>query len=160
MSSAESSSRPWQERDTLVDLYHGRGLTTREIADELGCTNGTVSKWLDEHGIETRDNWVAGVEAAKRANRLERVTLRSLPSGYEYWSSKEWQSDGDGRKSEIVYVHRLLAVAKFGFDAVDGADVHHKNGIPWDNRPGNIELLEPEEHGHLHSMAYHHRGGS
>lgn len=51
-----------------------------------------------------------------------------------------------------VYVHRLLAVAEYGFDALEGMHVHHRNHIRWDNRPENIELREPAEHGcyHLH----------
>lgn len=160
MSSTQQTSQPWQDRETLVELYHDEGMTTREIADELGCTNGTVSRWLDKHDVGTRDNWVAGVEAAKRANRVERVKLRSLETGYEYWSSTEWRDGADSRTTEIVYVHRLLAVAEYGFDAVANMDVHHENGIPWDNRPENIDVIEPAEHARLHAMAYHHGGGS
>lgn len=45
--------------------------------------------------------------------------------------------------------HRLLAVAWFGVDEVDNKVVHHVNGIPWDNREGNLELLTSEEHGRI-----------
>lgn len=51
-----------------------------------------------------------------------------------------------------VRVSRLLAVAEHGFDAVGpGVDIHHKNGIPWDNRPANIEVIDKGEHAALHS---------
>lgn len=160
---AESASRPndgqpdtdfdgYRDPDLLETLYVEYGLTTREIADRLNCSNGTVSRWLDRFDIETRANWTAGVEAARRANRVERVKLRQLPAGYEYWHSKEWE-DGD-RVTKAAYVHRLLAVAEHGFDAVADTQVHHKNGIPWDNRAENIELLSAEEHGRLHSQEY------
>ncbi|NWM54968.1 hypothetical protein GY652_27320, partial [Escherichia coli] len=33
-----------------------------------------------------------------------------------------------------------------GYDAVAGKQVHHKNEIPWDNRPENLEPLSDEEH--------------
>ena len=142
----------WQDREALEELYLGQGQTTREIADELGCTNSTVSRWLSIHDIPTRENWRAGVEAAKRANRVEYAAQRTLPSGYEYWASKE-ATDGQ-RTNAIVYVHRLLAVAEYGFDAVAGNDVHHTDNIPWDNRPENIEIMDPSAHGKMHSEEY------
>lgn len=49
-----------------------------------------------------------------------------------------------------MYVHRLLAIAKYGPDIVKDKHVHHKNGIRWDNRPENIGLLDPSEHSKLH----------
>jgi len=151
--------KPWLNERLLRELYQAKGLTTREIADRFDCSNGTVSRWLDNHGIETRENWVAGVEAAKEANRKQSVTLRTLGSGYEFWSSKEWTADGSERVNRIIYVHRLLAVAEYGFEAVAGSDVHHENGVPWDNRAENIEVLSKGEHGRLHSNAYHHGDG-
>jgi len=56
-------------------------------------------------------------------------------------------------KGERVAIphHRLLAVAKYGISAVEGMDVHHKNGIRWDNRPENIELLTRSEHARIHN---------
>ncbi|WP_134672642.1 helix-turn-helix domain-containing protein [Halorussus marinus] len=150
-----TSDQPWQNAAVLTHLYQHNGLTTREIADRLGCNHSTVSRWLNIHGIETRENWKAGVEAARRANRSEYARVRTLPSGYEYWSSKE----GSDRTNRLVYVHRLLAVAEHGFDAVADTQVHHRNGIPFDNRPDNIELLDAAEHGQLHSNNYWNSGG-
>ncbi|WP_161973239.1 HNH endonuclease [Halostella litorea] len=149
-SDQSSTSKPYRDEERLRELYHDRGLTTREIADELGCTNGTVSKYLNEFDIDTRPNWKAGVEAAREANRVEKVTLRTLPAGYEYWTSKE----GEDRTGRIVYVHRLLAVAEHGFEAVADSDVHHSNHVPWDNRPENIELMDASDHGQYHSKEY------
>jgi hypothetical protein len=64
------------------------------------------------------------------------------------------QSDGARVERKNLPVHRLLAVAEFGADAVADKVVHHKNGIPWDNRPDNIELLDRAEH------SRHHRQGN
>jgi len=144
-----AQSKPYQDPQKLRELYHEEELTTREIADRLGCNNSTITRYLNKYDIQTRENWKAGVEAAKRANRVERVKLRQLPTGYMYWGSTEWTPDNEKRTSFIVYVHRLLAVAEYGFDAVADKDVHHKNGVKWDNRPDNIEVLDKAEHTRL-----------
>jgi len=49
-----------------------------------------------------------------------------------------------------AFIHRLVAVAEHGYESVDGKIVHHKNGVPWDNRPENIELLTVAEHNRKH----------
>jgi len=66
-------------------------------------------------------------------------------TGYPYWQ------DANSGEKESVYIHRLLAVAEYGYDKVSGSEVHHKNGIRWDNRPDNIEPLTPKEHREKHA---------
>jgi len=144
------TERAYHDKATLERLYLHEGKTTREIADELGASNGTISRWLDKHDIPTRENWKEGVAAAAEANRRPWAQLNTLQSGYEYWQQKE-RVDGDS-VNRMVYVHRLLAVAEFGTDAVTSdMDVHHKNGVPWDNRPSNIELIDRAEHAAGHN---------
>lgn len=157
--SATSFDEPYRDPERLRKMYLDRGMTTREIANRFNCSNGTISRWLNRHNIPTRENWTAGVKAAKRANRRERVTVRTLESGYEYWASKEQRPGESSRTSEIVYVHRLLAVAEYGIDAVADSEIHHLNGVPWDNRPENITLLDESAHGRLHSIEYHSEEG-
>lgn len=146
-----SPEHSYRDEETLRDLYHERGMTTREIADALDTTNGTISKWLNRHGIETRENWKAGVEAAAEANRVERVKMRTLHEKhpYECWATKV-RENGE-RVNKICYVHRLLAVAEYGFDPVADMDIHHANGIPWDNRPGNVGPVNKSDHGEYHT---------
>lgn len=50
-----------------------------------------------------------------------------------------------------VPVHRLVAVAEYGFAEVAGMDVHHKNNHPSDNSPGNLEVLSAVEHSRWHA---------
>lgn len=70
--------------------------------------------------------------------------------GYEVWYTNK-KTDG----TRDVPVHQLLAINK-GNDpnkVFSGNDyqVHHKNEIPWDNRPENIELLSHEDHAREHA---------
>jgi hypothetical protein len=153
-----SDETPWQDKERLTRLYHDEGLTTREIADRLGCTNGTVSRWLDKHEIETRENWKAGVEAAVEETRVQYADYRDLETGYPYWSVNA-APDSD-KSTLIVYVHRLLAVAEYGFEAVSNRVVHHENGIKWDNRPENIDVMTRGEHQNEHRLGKEYTGHS
>lgn len=141
----EELDKPYTDESVLRELYLNRELTTREIGDIVGSTGSTVSRWLDKHGIPARENWKAGVEAAVESNKNGYASHNIHESGYEYWYSKE----GEDRTSRMVYVHRLLAVAEHGFDAVCDMDVHHDNGVKWDNRPDNIRIVSKQEHAQI-----------
>lgn len=133
-----SRKRPWRDEAILRELYEKRGLSLEQTADRLGCSYSTVRKWIHSHDITITDARGGGDVPDDHP-----VTFRSynVNAGlYEKWTHRQ----------QFVPHHRLLAVAKYGFDAVRGMDVHHKNRIPWDNRPDNIELLTPEEHGRVH----------
>ncbi len=54
------------------------------------------------------------------------------------------------KKTKIMLVHRLLAEAYFGKDALRGKIVHHKNGLKTDNRQENLELLTQSNHAEHH----------
>ena len=45
---------PWRDPETLYRLYHGEGLTQKEIGNRLGCTSETISQWMQKHGIPSR----------------------------------------------------------------------------------------------------------
>jgi len=45
---------PHRDRERMQELYVERGLTTYEVAKELGCWSTQVGRWLKRHGIETR----------------------------------------------------------------------------------------------------------
>jgi len=65
-------------------------------------------------------------------------------TGYLAWKHS---IDGDAK---TISVHRLVAVAEYGFDATIGMDVHHINGVKWDNRPENLDLVDRGEHRSAH----------
>lgn len=78
-------------------------------------------------------------------------------AGYERWRSYENRPHTAKRGREDVYVshHRLLAVVEcYSLDEpiesvledLATKDVHHRNGIKWDNRAENIEPVEHDRH--------------
>jgi hypothetical protein len=96
----------------------------------------TVSRWCDRHGIDTR-----------KAN-FEKHGCHHFNDGYEIFSS----SYDDER--DVVPIHRLVMVSEVGYTEVVDKDVHHKNGVPWDNRPENLALMDRKEH-----ISYHRANG-
>lgn len=123
---------PWRDPSLLEELYHGRGMSQPEIADELGCCVATVSKWMRRHGIPTRGPMV-GPSLGRTAN------------GYIQFS--------DGERT--VMSHQLAACIHTDPHEVfdDEAVVHHGTHHPFDNRPSNLEVMDRGDHARLH-----HRG--
>ena len=117
----------------LREQYVEQGRTQAEIADECSVDQSTIHGWLHRHGINTR----------RRGKRLDErpAYYRTNPErGYESWEVTE------NGTSKTVKVHRLAAVAWFGYEAVVGNEIHHENGVPWDTRESNIEPLPTDEH--------------
>lgn len=75
------------------------------------------------------------------------VSIQMTGLGYEYVRDRAGDAD------QTVYVHQLVVIAA-GADprSVFGprVDVHHRNHIPWDNRPANLELEEANPHRRAH----------
>lgn len=133
-----------RNREWLHEQYRIEKRQPQEIAEQLGCSAASVHRWLNKHDIEKfgKEKWGAMRPASYFTN--------PYAGGYPMWR--------DSRTQWPLSVHRLLAVAEYGIEEVKGKHVHHKNGIPWDNRPDNIVPLDPEEHHSLHATEMHERG--
>lgn len=134
------TEHPWRDKETLQRLHHEERLTQEEMGERLGCTRRTISEWFSRHGIEARMG----------PPRIERVHYSTRKEGYEIWQDKCPPS-----RDDTCLIHRLAAVAWFGFDAVRDHHVHHENRIPWDNREENLELFTPSEHARHHQQQGH-----
>lgn len=136
--------KPWRDEDRLRELYIDKGMSSTEVAEELGCSQATIPRWLKRYDIPIQ----------KPYNDLTRpASFFTHKRGYERWATEY-----DGEAWHIP-VHKLVAIA-------DGADpskmfsnseysVHHKNEIPWDNRPENIQVVSTSEHHKIHWEARH-----
>jgi hypothetical protein len=135
---------PYDDPEVLRDLYHGEKKPLREVANELNVSFHTVIKKMDEYGIERRSH-----SYATFLGKLDQIPqYHTHYRGYE-----RWRTNVKGTEYS-VFVHRLQAVAEYGFEAVKDMQVHHENGIPWDNRPENLELMSRSEH-----TKHHHESG-
>ena len=133
------STRPWQDPEILHRLYHVEGLGQDEIAERLGCCQAQVSRQMRRNNVSRTTK----TEAA----RSRPASFYTNLSGYECWA--ECMQDATNR----VRVHRLLAVAEWGLDAIEDNHIHHQNNMPFDNRPDNLEVLSPSEHAQTHAKS-------
>lgn len=129
-----------QDPDEMRSLYCEKKHTVTEIAERFNCSRSCVIGWLRRHNIERRGR----IEEATRAIRKKPPKIRTDQSGYEVVESTI------GGETDHLRVHRLIYAAEYGVNAVDGKIIHHRNGIPWDNRPGNLEAMSAENHGRHH----------
>lgn len=137
-----SGKKLWRDKETLEYLYNEKGMTTCEVGDRLDCTGACISKWLKKHSIERRAprEYFVG-------NYSKKANFQTDVNGYERWNAANGNDVPDS-----MYVHRLLAIAMHGIEAVKDMDIHHKNGIKWDNRPENIEVKTKTDHMSEHAI--------
>lgn len=131
---SRGTSALWSEKN-LKFLYVEQKMTVGQIAEFLDCGKDSVDRWRERHGFEAR------------RGRVERCTY--LCNGDGYPAACSYNSKDD--RPEVVLIHRLVAVAEFGFEAVSGNVIHHKNNISFDNRPDNLAPMKSGEHTKYHA---------
>jgi len=146
----------YRDKEWLNTKYWEQGYDTQEIAEMCDVVKETIRRWLHKHDLGTRDRsewtkhqWEKDPERAEKQAEVMSEKRRSIHASF-FTRRRGYSYAGCGVSDDQVAMHRLLAVAEYGLDEVIGKDVHHKNGVPWDNRPENIELLTRSEHQTLH----------
>lgn len=129
------------EREWLAEQYHGRGQTLAQIADKCDVDKVTIMNWMDRHDIPRRD--------ATHHKRVSPAQFTVEKDGYERAASK------NNGKFRQVRIHQLVAIANgadpYKIFSNGEYECHHINGVPWDNRPENIEVLTGSEHDEIHA---------
>jgi transposase len=131
----------YRDEEWLREKYVSEGLSTVEIADICDVHHTTILTWLNRFDIETRtlegrDNYAWTEYCGYTVTKGRPVWHIGVHTHYN---------------GQFYPVHRLLAIAEFGAEEVADKEVHHKNGIPWDNRPDNLEILDPVTHSRRHA---------
>jgi transcriptional regulator with XRE-family HTH domain len=138
----EHLDKPYRNADVLEELYWNREMSQSEVADELGCSQTTVRRYLKCSDLGTRDR----EDTEAWSTRVGRAKFRTH-KGREEWTLRDTEG------ATTVAVHQLLAVAD-GADPAEVFDsdthVHHRTGIPWLNIPDGVEVVTPQEHSDTH----------
>jgi len=135
----------WRTKQNLQELYVEKQMSTYEIAELVGVSDVAIGNALEDLGIPKRSTG-----ESLRGKRTKKAHFKSAfdkGNDYHHWLASDGAVDADR-----LYVHRLLAVAKYGFDEVCGKHVHHKNEIKWDNRMENITVMDSSEHSRKHAL--------
>lgn len=166
-----------KDKKEVCELYKTGRYSQRELAEKYGVNQGTVSCWLKENGIITRDT----------PKRKQKQYSTDLPEELRDFKYEKWKpiddypgyfvsdaglvyskrkggllntADRNGyrkvnlfqnKKCKTFYVHTLVAKA-FIPNPENKEVVNHKNGDRTDNRVENLEwVTRPENNQHAKS---------
>lgn len=163
----------------LYIMWHKMTMTRKAIGDELGVSQSTIQHWVNKFGINKGYNdprvvehlyhnkgWsmyeIADHFCGSQTSVLETMQEYDIDSrnkGQQPRDGVNYVIDSRGHtrwrgEYEQCAVHQLLQISK-GVDPhkiFSNAEwhTHHKNEIPWDNRPSNLETITAGEHAKKH----------
>lgn len=123
----------WEDEELMRTLIEDKGFSTIKVSEMFNCGQSSIARAKVEFKLDGKPD------------------PRKKPP-HHYWDSRGYETvcyDNGAEKGQF-YIHRLIAIAEYGIEAVKENDVHHINGVKWDNRPSNIEVISPQEHGKIH----------
>jgi len=139
-------------REVLVELYYGRKLSQRKVAEELGVHRCHVRYNMEEYGLlrRTKSEANLGFGLGRKRPEMRGSThpswkggIRKTKQGY----TRVWRL-GHPRANNHNYVleHILVWEEFHGKGLPGGWLIHHLNGIKDDNRPENLVALPLNKH--------------
>jgi len=129
----------YKDPEYLKEKYHNEGLSARQIADEFDINTSVILRLMEKHGIDRRGH-EEKIKGRRNWAWNEYVPCSINSTGYRSWTHTY------GGETTQFPVHRLVAISEHGVDAVKGKHIHHKNGFKIDNRPENLEPVDPVTH--------------
>jgi hypothetical protein len=127
-------------REAVAELGHSPTLEEYDSLD-ISPSKRTIRNRFDSW---TRAKEAAGLETHPVKSQHPCYTQNN--EGYMFWTTTV-----NGIQLN-VFEHRLLAVAKYGLEAIKGKHVHHKNGHQFHNTLENIEVVSRTEHKARHKQ--------
>lgn len=118
----------YRNKNQLRRVYE-QEKSLRKTAEVFGCNTCTILVWMKKYNLKRQ---------TKNTDKPPYLSINS--KGYFVLQHH------DGESQKRVRIHRLVAVAEFGFDSVVNMDVHHRNEQKLDNRPKNLQIMTHSEH--------------
>jgi hypothetical protein len=132
---SDMSKRHLFERARQLRL---QGKSLLKIAHSLGIAKSTASNWLRSWPLPAKPRRTTSPKSppavkAPRRYQDKNGYLRVLVDG------------------KLVGEHRLVAASVLDRPLRGDEVVHHRNGVTWDNRPDNLQVLSAPEHAKHHA---------
>jgi thymidylate synthase ThyX len=143
-----------ENREWLKEKYIQENNTLEEMADIMGCCASTVTKILRSHGINKplslRKNRQPGHGNVGMFSDKQRaqISVRMSGENNHRWKDKDAvPQSGRSRANR----HNPVEVKKcWGCDTDSKLEMHHMDGDPINNEPGNIKVLCQKCHKAFH----------
>ena len=145
------------DKNILKRLYEGEVLSTKAIAERLGCGQTSIKRYLEKFGIPRR----RFQDSIKLSHNLGRVSFNHAKGNHHgnWKGGRRIHSKGyiliydpthhRANKNRYVYEHIKVWEEANGKILPNGWQVHHINGKKADNRPNNLFALPIKNHNKL-----------
>jgi hypothetical protein len=110
------------------------GMSLAELAEETGHDRDALANFCRQNGIPTPRRGPRGGDRHPKWSGGELVV-----GGYRYLSRPDHPN---ATRQGYVAEHRLVMEEKLGRLLKREEVVHHRNGVPLDNRPENLEVFQ------------------
>lgn len=131
-----ADDHPLNSKETVLKEHHENSLSVNEIAQKYDVSRDAVKTRLDRFDIER----------VYHNDPDSNGSLYTDQHGYEIWSMTSKPHD----EKYTLRLHRLMMLPYADPHKIFGDwtefVIHHKNGIKWDNRYDNLEVMDVSEH--------------